>query len=200
METNDYGTGVKVMRTDDDFQTWLTNIQNIEYEDRENIINIKSNCEINKPVWIFVCNFTGMLFYNPIEILCINYNADIYDIQERLLGYQITQRLLNPDGGFYHYATYIHIGKDIPDLSFVPDGVRIELKLHNNKYVKPIIKGHCYSFDIFQDHWIDGSDYIIDLSKVNIGRLENFEKDITKKLLLPFNVYIKQNMTPKIIL
>ena len=72
--------------------------------------------------------------------------------------------------------------------------------LHNNKYVKPIIKGHCYWFDIFQDRSIDGSDYIIDLSKANIGRLENFEKDITKNLILPFNVYIKQNMTPKIIL
>lgn len=199
METNNYGTGVKVIRTNDDFQTWLTNIQNIEYEDRENIINIKSDYEFNKPVWIFVCNFTGMLFYNPLELLCIN-DDDRYDILEKILGYQIRKRLLNRDGGFYHYATYIHIGKDIPDLSFLPDGVRVQLMLHNNKYVKPIIKGYCYWFGIFQDHGIDESDYIIDLSKANIGRLENFEKDITKKLILPFDVYIKENMIPKIIL
>ena len=72
--------------------------------------------------------------------------------------------------------------------------------IDKKKHIKPIIKGHCYSFDIYDfDYNNVYEDHIIDLSKCDIdGRYCYL---YSHKIIPPFNYYILINFNrPKLII
>ena len=71
--------------------------------------------------------------------------------------------------------------------------------IDKKKYIKPIINGHCFSFDIYDfDYNNVYEDHIIDLSKCDIGDSCYFYEHT---VIPPFNYYIVNNFNrPKLII
>jgi hypothetical protein len=176
-----------IIKTTDDFKTWYQSKSPTLNTDMKQIsININE-----KPEWIFWFYYShgGIMDLEIVNIMNI-YPDDKDDLIDKLINDRITCMFTS----YYETYTYIYVGKDIPDLSFKPQGFKIQLFLNKKKYIKPIIKGHCYSFDIFSCY-IFGLNYtiykdnIIDLSKNDINKLYRYKH----KIIPPFNYYIMNN-------
>jgi len=176
---------VNVIRTNKSFEEWYNNINS-----KTNEISICVDYD-EKIEWVF-------WFYKPVGGLCppihfLNiYPNDKMEIINKVMGEEIESRIYNLDGGTYECSTYIYAGKEIPDLSFLPEGFRIEMLIDKKKYIKPIIKGHCYCFSIFDFDYNNVYDgHIIDLSKCDInGEYCDFYEHT---VLPPFNYYVVNN-------
>lgn len=177
------------IKTIDDFKTWY---QSKSPTLNTNMKNIYINDNDKKPEWIFWFYYThgGITDLEIISIMNI-YPNDKDEIINNIINESKTKYIYT---SYYETYTYIYVGKDIPDLSFKPQGFHIQLFLNKKKYIKPIINGYCYSFDIFSRCYIDPTyeiykDNIIDLSNNYINKLYHY----SHKIIPPFNHYIVNN-------
>lgn len=176
---------VNVKRTNESFEEWYNNTMNPDINQISICINYDEGLE-----WIFWFTKAVGAVCPPIHIINI-YPDDSYRIIGKIMSDEIESRIYNMDRGFYKCSTYIYVGKEIPDLSFLPDGARIEMFVDKKEYIKPIIKDYCYSFGIFDfDYKNIYMNHIIDLSKCNIGEDFYFYEH---KVIPPFNYYIVNN-------
>jgi len=184
-----------IIKTTEDFKTWYQSKSPTLNTDQKKIyININE-----KPEWIFWFYYThgGITDLEIVDIMNI-YPDDRDNIIKNIVDKNISNMIKY--NSYYETYTYIYVGKEIPDLSFKPQGFMIQLFLNKKKYIKPIIKGYCYSFDIHSSCYIDPShiiykNNIIDLSKNDINKLYHYKHNI----IPPFNTYIVNNFKlPKI--
>lgn len=176
---------VNVIRTNKSFEEWYNDI-NSETNEISICINYDEKIE-----WVFwFCKPVGGLC-PPVHFLNIHPN-DSREIIGKIMSDEIETRIYNRDGGTYECPTYIYAGKEIPDLSFLPSGFRIEMFIDKKKYIKPIINGHCFSFGIYDfDYNNVYEDHIIDLSKCDIDGTNCYFYEHT--VIPPFNYYIVNN-------
>lgn len=178
------------IKTTDDFKTWY---QSKSPTLNTNMKNIYINDNDKKPEWIFWFYYShGGI--TDLEIVCI---MNIYpDDKDEIINNIINDRDLKYMYRNSYYETYIYIyaGRNIPELSFKPRGFHVQLYLNRKKYIKPIIKGYCYSFNILNQCYLDPTnkiykDNIIDLYKNDINKLYHY----SHKIIPPFNHYIVNN-------
>ena len=188
---------LKINKINYDIKTWY----NMKKDNHIDDLCINST-EFNnsKPMWLIRYDLSS-LHYRKIHIYNIppemKFNI-LYDV----INDKISDHLLHGDSGNYIYSTFIEVCENIPDLTDL-DFTHINIWLTPCKYiVKPTIRHNTImGLDVLNFSENNNSNINIDLSKCHNINYYFFDvKQGINIISLPFNVYIKKHMTPKIIL